>query len=59
MTSHGLAKGFLGLAGFWGAVGLIVLWLGPYGFAFGLSALAVALVITVIALPVFRRTRSN
>jgi hypothetical protein len=58
-TPRYLAKGFLLLAAGLGLLGLATIWLGPYGFAFGISALAVAMVITAIALPVFRRTRSN
>jgi hypothetical protein len=58
-TSRYLAKGFLLVAGCLGALGLATIWLGPYGFAFGVSAVAVALVITAIALPVFRHTRPN
>jgi hypothetical protein len=58
-TQRYLAKGFLLLAACLGALGLATIWLGPYGVAFGMSALAVALVITAIALPVFRHTRSN
>jgi hypothetical protein len=49
MTTPGyLAKGFLLLAACLGALGLATIWLGPYGFAFGVSALAVALVITAL-----------
>jgi hypothetical protein len=58
-TSRYLARGFLLMAACLGAFGLAVVWLGPYGLAIGISALAVALAITAIALPVFRHTRSS